>query len=96
MYRSESIINNLLMEVDTISCRITNIQQAYSNTSHIRLRERLLYENNNIYQRLYEIFSIAKMLKNRANKDICFSDLLLEKCKRTLAQKRMEMNLFFH
>ena len=95
MYRSESIINNLLREVDSLSCRIINIKRAYYNTSHLGLRERLIYENKNISQRLSEIFSIAKILKNRRNENISFSSLLLEKCERTIAKEKMEMNLFF-
>ena len=95
MYKSESIINNLLIEVDSLSFRITNIHQAYLNTSHVGLRDRLFYENKNISQRLNEIFSIAKVLKNRNNENISFSSLLVEKCKRTIDQKRIEKNLFF-
>ena len=95
MYKSESIINNLLIEVDSLSYRITNIHQAYFNTSHEGLRDRLFYENKNISQRLNEIFSIAKVLKNRNNENISFSSLLVEKCKRTIDQKRIEKNLFF-
>ena len=95
MNNSESIINNFLLEVDSLSCRITNIQQAYRNTSNLGLRERLFNENKNIFQRLNEIFSISKLLKKRANEDISFSSLLLEKCERTIAQKRIEKNLFF-
>ena len=95
MYRSESIINNLLMEVDSLSYRINNIQQAYCNTLHVGLRERLFYENKNISQRLNEIFSIAKVLRNRTNENISFSSLLVEKCERTIAQKRIGKKLFF-
>ena len=95
MYKTDSIISNLLIEVDSLSYRITNIHQAYSNTSHMRLRERLIYEYESISQRLYEIFSIAKLLKNRNNENISFSSLLVEKCKRTIDQKRIEKNLFF-
>ena len=95
MNTSESIINNLLLEVESLSFRITNIQQAYCNTSNLALRERLYYENVNISQRLNEIFSIAKMLKKRINEDISISSLLVEKCERTIAQKRIKKNLFF-
>ena len=95
MYKSESIINNLLSEVDSLGYRITNIHQAYSNTSHLGLRDRLFYENKNISQRLNEIFSIANVLKNRNNEKLSFSSLLVEKCKRTIDQKRIENNLFF-
>ena len=95
MYKSESIIDNLLMEVDLLSCRITNIHQAFCNTSHLGLRERLFYENKSISLRLNEIFSIAKILKNRNNENISFSSLLVEKCERTIAQTRIGKNLFF-
>ena len=83
------------MEVDSLSYRISNIHQTYCNTSHVGLRERLIYENKIISRRLYEIFSIAKVLKNRNNENISFSSLLVEKCKRTIDQKRIEKNLFF-
>ena len=95
MYISESIINNLLMEIDSLSYRITNIRQTYLNTSHVGLRARLFYENKNISQRLREIFLIAKELKKRNKERISFSSLLLEKCERTIYQYRVEKNLFF-
>ena len=94
MYISVSIIDDLIMEVDILSNRITNIRLAYCNTTHEGLRERLFYENKNISQRMNEIFLIAKVLKNRTNENISFSDLLIEKCKRTIS-KIMEKNLLF-
>ena len=95
MFKSESIINNLLMEVDVLSYRITNINQAYRNTSHEGLRERLFHENVSISKRINEIFNIAKILKNRNNENISFSSLLIEKCERIFSKKRIEKNLFF-
>ena len=95
MLKSESIINNLLSEVDSLSYRITNIHQAYFNTSHVGLRERLIYENRSISERLNEIFSIAKAFKIRNNENISFSSLLVEKCERTISKNRIENNLFF-
>ena len=95
MYKSESIINNLLIEVDSLSCRITNIHLAYFNTSHAGLRDRLFYEDKNISQRLNEIFSIAKVLKNRNNENLNFSSLLVEKCERSITQTKMKTDLFF-
>lgn len=83
------------MEVDSLSCRITNIHQAYFNTSHVGLRERLFYENKNISERLNEIFSISKVLKKRNNENISFSSLLVVKCNRAIEQKRIEKNLLF-
>ena len=95
MYRSESVTSNLLIEVDSLSNRIENIKQSYSNTTHKGLRVRLFYENKIIFKRLNEIYSIAKFLKNRTNEKISFTSLLLEKSKRTIAQTRIEKNLFF-
>ncbi len=95
MNKSESIINNLFNEVDALSYRMTNIHQAFLNTSHVGLRERLFYENINISQRLNEISSIAKVLKDRNNENISFSSLLVEKCERTIAKKEIGKNLFF-
>ena len=95
MNKSESIINNLLIEVDALSYRIINIHQAFLNTSNVGLRERLFNENMNISQRLNEIFSIAKIFKERNNEDISFSSLLVEKCERTITKRRIGENLFF-
>ena len=95
MYISESITSNLLMEVDSLSNRIANIKLAYNNTTHNGLRERLYYENKNISQRLKEIYSIAKFLKNRTIEKVSFTSLLLEKSERTIAQTRMGKDLFF-
>ena len=95
MYRSESVTSNLLIEVNSLSNRIENIKQSYSNTTHEGLRVRLFYENKNIFQRLNEIYSIAKILKNRTIERISFSSLLVEKSKRTIAETRMGKNLFF-
>tara|TARA_Y100001968_G_C19293168_1_gene685260 strand:+ start:102 stop:356 length:255 start_codon:yes stop_codon:yes gene_type:complete len=83
------------MEVDSLSHRITNIQQEYLNTTHLGLRERLIYENENISQRINEIYFIAKELKKRNLEKISFSSLLLEKCERAIYQNRVEKNLFF-
>ena len=95
MYRSDSVTSNLLIEVDSLSNRIENIKQSYSNTTHQGLRVRLFYENKSIFQRLNEIYSIAKFLKNRTIEKISLTSLLLEKSKRTIAQTKLEKNLFF-
>ena len=95
MYRSESVTSNLLIEVDSLSNRIENIKQSYSNTTHQGLRVRLFYENKSIFHRLNEIYSIAQFLKNRTIDKISFTSLLLEKSKRIIAQTKIEKNLFF-
>ena len=83
------------MEVDSLSNRIANIKQFFSNTAHEGLRERLFQENKNIYKRLNEIYSISKFLKNRTIEKVSFTSLLLEKSERTIAQARMEKKLFY-
>ena len=95
MFRSETIINNLLIEIDSLCCRLTNIQQTFCNTSHARLRERLIYENKNITQRISEIYMISKELNKRNKENISFSSLLLEKCERAICQNKSQKNLFF-
>ena len=94
MCRSESLIDNLLKEVESLSNRLTNIMRAYCNTSHIELRKRFLYENKTISQRLNEIYAIAKVLKIRNTEKISFSSLLFERCERTIAKTKMEKDLF--
>ena len=83
------------MEVESLSNRIANIKQAYFSTAHDGLRKRLFYENKKILQRLNEIYSIAKVLRNRTIEKISFSSLLLEKSERTINQTRMGKSLFF-
>ena len=95
MHISESITSNLLIEVDSLSNRINNIKCCYNNTAHDGLRERLFYENKNISQRLKEIYSIARFLKNRTIDKISLTSLLLEMSERTIAQTKIQRNLFF-
>ena len=96
MYSSETIIDNLLMEIDSLTYRLENIKKAFCNTSHDGLRERLICENQNILTRVWELFSIANLLEKRNNEEICFSKLLVEKCRRTIiANAKIERNLFF-
>ena len=83
------------MEVDSLSNRINNIKHCYNNTAHDGLRERLFYENKDISQRLKEIYSIAGFLKNRTIEKVSFTSLLLEMSERTIAQTKMQRNLFF-
>ena len=93
--RSESLINNLLLEIDSLTCRLNNINQTYLLTNHAGLRERLIYENNSLSRRVNEIFSIAKLLERRNNENITFSKLLLEKCRRTINETKIKRDLFF-
>ena len=95
MYLSESITSNLLIEVDSLSNRINNIKCCYNNTANDGLRQRLFFENMNISQRLKDIYSIARFLKNRTIEKVSFTSLLLEMSERTIAQTKIQRNLFF-
>ena len=94
MMESQSLTNNLLMEVDILSNRLRNIKQTYRNTKNQALKERLFSENKNIFKRVNEIHKIAELL-NKNNEKINFSNLLFEITKRTLNENKFESNLFF-
>ena len=94
MQISESIINNFLNEIDTLTYRLRNIKQCFNSSSNIRLKERLIFENSNISDRVREIYKVAQLLNKRISQNISFSALLLEKSKRALKEAENESNLF--
>ena len=95
MQESQSITNNLLMEVDLLSNRLRNIKQSYKTTENKSLKERLFSENKNIFKRVSEIYKIAELLNKNNPEKINFSNLLIEITKRTLNENKFESNLFF-
>ncbi len=95
MKESESLTNNLLMEVEVLSNRIRNIKQSYKTTENKALKGRLFSENKNIYKRLNEIYKIAELLNKNNTEKINFSNLLFEISKRSLNENKFESNLFF-
>ena len=95
MKESQSLTNNLLMEVDVLSNRLRKIKQSYKTTENKALKGRLFIENKNIFKRVKEIYKIAELLNKNSGK-INFSNLLLEITKRTLNENKFESNLFFH
>ena len=94
MNESQSITNNLLMEVYFLSNRLRNIKQSYKTTENKALKGRLFNENKNIFKRIKEIYKIAELL-NKNNGQINFSNLLFEITKSTLNENKFESNLFF-
>ena len=94
MKESQSLTNNLLMEVDVLSNRLRNIKQSYKTTENKALKGRLFTENENIFKRVNEIHKIAELL-NKNSEKISFSNLLFEITKRTLNENKFESNLFF-
>ena len=95
MKESQSITNNLLMEVDFLSNRLRNIKQSYKTTENKALKGRLFSENKNIFKRVNEIYGIAELLNKKNTEKINFTNLLVEITKRTLNESKFESNLFF-
>ena len=96
MNESQSLTNDLLIEVDVLSNRLRNIKQSFKSTHNKALKERLYSENESIFRRVYEISKIAELLiKNKNHEKTKFSNLLFEITKRTLNENKYESNLFF-
>ena len=95
MKESQSLTNNLLMEVDFLSNRLRNIKQSYKSTENKNLKGRLFSENKNLFKRVNEIYKIAELLNKNNTENINFSNLLVEITKRTLNENKFESNLFF-
>ena len=95
MKESESLTNNLLIEVDVLSNRLRSIKQSFKTTDNKALKERLFSENKNIFKRVNEIYKIAELLNKNNTEKINFSNLLFEISKRTLNENKFESNLFF-
>ena len=95
MKESQSLTNNLLIEVEVLSNRLRNIKQSYKSTENKALKERLFSENQNIFKRVNEIYKIAELLNKNNTENINFSNLLFEITKRTLNENKFESNLFF-
>jgi len=95
MKESQSLTNNLLIEVDVLSNRLRNIKQSYKTTGNKSLKGRLISENKNIFRRVNEIYKIAELLNKNNTEDINFSNLLVEITQRTLNENKFESYLFF-
>lgn len=95
MKESQSLTNNLLIEVEVLSNRLRNIKQSYKSTENKVLKGRLFSENRNLFKRVNEIYKIAKLLNKNNTEKINFSNLLVEITKRTLNENKFESNLFF-
>ena len=77
MKESQSLTNNLLIEVDVLSNRLRNIKQSFKTTDNKALKERLVSENKNIFKRVNEIYKIAELLNKKSNEKTNFSNLLV-------------------
>ena len=95
MKESQSLTNNLLMEVEVLSNRLRNIKQSYISTENKALKGRLFSENKNLFKRVNEIYKIAELLNKNNTENINFTNLLVEITKRALNENKFESNLFF-
>ena len=95
MKESQSLTNNLLMEVEVLSNRLRNIKQSYKSTENVALKGRLFSENRYLFKRVNEIYKIAELLNKNNTEKINFSNLLVELTKRTMNENKFESNLFF-
>ena len=95
MKESQSLTNNLLMEVDVLSNRLKSIKQSYKTTENRALKGRLFTENKNIFKRVNEIYKIAELFNKKNNEKLNYSNLLVEITRRTLYENKFENNLFF-
>ena len=92
---SESIISNLLSEVDCLTCRLRNIKNCFNTTLNTRLKKRLLNEKKIICERINEINKLAKYFNRKSRDKFSYSALLVEKCKRIRNDNKLESSLFF-
>ena len=95
MKESQSLTNNLLMEVDVLSNRLRTIKQSFKTTHNKALKERLFSENKNIFRRINEISNIAELLNKKNIEKYNYSKLLVEVTKRSLNENKFESDLFF-
>ena len=94
MKDSQSLTNNLLMEVDVLSNRLRTIKQSFKTTHNKSLKARLFSENKNIFRRVNEISIIAELLNKKNIEKFNYASLLVEVTKRTLNENKFESNLF--
>ena len=73
MKESQSLTNNLLIEVDFLSNRLRNIKQSYKSTENKALKVRLFSENKNLFKRVNEIYKIAELLNKNNTEKTTFS-----------------------
>ena len=95
MKESQTITDNLLMEVYVLTNRLRSIRHSFKNTHNKALKERLFSENVNIFKRVNEIYRIGELLSKKNNEKLNFSNLLVEITKRALNENKLESNLFF-
>ena len=91
---SESIVGNLLLELDSISSRMKNISLIYKQTINRDLKDRLILEHKELETRSKEISYIAKNLRVKSPEKLTLLNLLKELCIRIKRDFFYSQNLF--
>ena len=83
---SESIVENLLIEIEMINGRIKRLVMNYNQTVNIDLKKRLLEEYKDLSYRLKEINKTSNTLTKLTSNKISLSSLLLVQSNKSLKQ----------
>ena len=83
---SESIVENLLIEIEMINGRIKKLVMNYNQTVNIDLRKRLVEEYKDLSDRLKEINKTSNTLNKFTSNKISLSSLLLVQSNKSLKQ----------
>ena len=92
---SETIIENLLKEIEVLTNRTCHIKKIYKSIYDNQLKERILKEHNLLKERFLKINNTAKLIRNHSPHEISLSCLLIEKCKRIDNEMIQNNKLFF-
>ena len=83
---SESIVENLLIEIEMINGRIKRLVMNYNQTVNIDLQKRLIEEYKDLSNRLKEINKTSNTITKFTSNKISLSNLLLVQSNKSLKQ----------
>ena len=83
---SESIVENLLIEIEMINGRIKKLVMNYNQTVNIDLQKRLIEEYKDLSNRLKEINNTSNTITKFTSNKISLSNLLLVQSNKSLKQ----------
>ena len=83
---SESIVENLLIEIEMINGRIKRLVMNYNQTVNIDLQKRLIEEYKDLSNRLKEINKTSNTITKFTSNKISLSSLLLVQSNKSLKQ----------
>lgn len=83
---SESIVENLLIEIEMINGRIKRLVMNYNQAANIDLKKRLIEEYNDLSKRLKEINKTSNTIVKFTSNKISLSSLLLVQSNKSLKQ----------